>query len=952
MVETKTKNTFEKVDNGSFEVLQYTLPNGLKLFLSINQTEPRIFTNIAVRAGSKHDPAETTGLAHYMEHMLFKGTNQLGTLDWEQEKVILEKISDLYEQHRAAKDEEERRKLYIEIDRVSGEAAKWVAPNEYDKLASAIGAKSTNAYTWLEQTVYVNDIPSNELERWMQLESERFRMMALRMFHTELETVYEEFNISQDKDARKLNNLIRKLLFPKHPYGTQTTLGAPEHLRNPSQVNIQWYFQTYYVPNNMALVMAGDFDPDEVVALAEKYFGNYESKAIPPFSYEEQPPLNGPIHAELVGLEAELVMMAWRFDGIASKDSLYLMLIQHLLFNQQAGLIDIHLNQQQMVLESEAWSWSYEDYSAFGLYGKPRQNQTLAEVEQLLLGELEKIRQGEFEDWLLEAVITDFRLGEIKASEFDDARVSALTSSFIMGIPWDQYTNRLNEMANITKAEIVAFAQERLDQNYVVVHKKQGVDPNVIKVEKPPFNPVDINRDAVSEYAQSFLATPTPALEPVFVDFKAHIDTVSLSNGIPFDYVQNPNNALFRLDYIFDMGKNSDRKLALAILYFPYLGTDRYSPSQLQQAFFRLGLSFDVTNDDDHTYVSLSGLEDNLEPGMALFEHILSKVQAQEGVLEKVIADVIIRRENAKKDRNYILRNALANYARYGTDSPFSYRLSAAELGQVQPHELIEKIHELSSFQHRIYFYGQKLQQEVKGLLEKYHQVAADLRPPLPNRSYVQLSTDEQRVLFLNYPIVQTDVLLLSKGTPTFSMDEFLMSELYNNYFGYGLSSIVFQEIRESKALAYSTYAFYTSPSRQDQAHYLQAYVGTQPDKLADAIPAFLNILNKMPVVESQIEHAKQSILKVIESERIVPSKIYWTARANKKLGYEHDLRQDLYQTTEAANAPELIDFHERYVADRKYAFLVMGSKEQIDLDYLGNFGPVEEVSLEQIFGY
>lgn len=952
MLKTKAKYTFEKITNGAFEVLQYTLPNGLKLYLSVNPSEPRIFTNIAVRAGSKHDPAETTGLAHYMEHMLFKGTNRIGTVNWEAEKILLEQISNLYEQHRLAKDEDERRQIYIEIDRISGEAAKWVAPNEYDKLASAMGAKSTNAYTWLEQTVYVNDIPSNELERWMQLESERFSMMALRMFHTELETVYEEFNISQDRDGRKMNNLLRQTLFPQHPYGTQTTLGAPEHLRNPSQVNIQWYFNSYYVPNNMALVLSGDLDPDEVVALAEQYFGDYEPKEIPPFSFSEQPPINGPIHKSLLGLEAEQVMIGWRFNGASSSDDLYLMLIQQILFNHQAGLMDINLNQQQMVLESEAWTWLYEDFSAFGLYGKPRQNQTLDDVEKLLMGELDKIRRGEFDDWLLEAVITDFKLNEIRSSESNDVRVSAITASFVLGVPWSDFSNRLKKMEKITKADIVAFAKERLDNNYVVIHKKQGIDPNVIKVEKPPFNPVDINREAESEFAQNFLATSTPALQPVFVDFNAHISTIHLDNKIAFDYVRNPVNALFRLDYIFDMGKNSDRKLALAVMYLPYLGTNRYTPSQLQQEFFRLGLSFDVTNDDDHTYISLTGLEDNLEAGLMLFEHILSQVQPQDGVWENVVADIITHRENVKKDRNFILRNAFASYARYGTDSPFTYRLSKEELYQVTPNELVAKIRELSSYEHRIYYYGQKSQQEIARLLERYHLTTETLKPTLPNRSYFQLPTEKPKVLFLDYPIVQADVMLISKGTPQFSLEEFLMSELYNNYFGYGLSSIVFQEIRESKALAYSTYAYYSSPSRQDLAHYLQAYVGTQPDKIADAIPAFLNILNQMPVVESQIEHAKQSILKVIESERIIPSKTYWTARANKKLGYEHDLRKDLYHATEQTFAPELVDFHQKYVADRNYTFLVMGSKAQIDLGYLRQFGPLQEVSLEEIFGY
>lgn len=952
MMDAKIQYAFKTVPDDLLKVQRYTLPNGLQLFLSVNKNEPRVFTNIVVRAGSKQDPPETTGLAHYMEHMLFKGTSKMGTLDWEKESALLEQISDLYEAHRATQDEAERRRIYAEIDRISFEAAKLSAPSEYDKLVSNIGGRATNAYTWVEQTVYVNDIPSNELERWMRLESERFRMMALRLFHTELETVYEEFNINQDKDNRKVNTAIREVLFPSHPYGTQTTIGSAEHLRTPSQVNIQRYFQTYYVPNNMAIVMAGDFDPAEVVKLAEKYFGNYQSKPVPPFTFEPQPPLTQPAHRVVYGQEPSLVMLAWRFDQAKSDDTLYLGLIRSLLFNDQAGLLDLNLNQQQKVLESEAWFWFYEDYSVFGLYGKPRQGQTLEEVKDLLLGELNKICRGEFDEWMVEAVTTDFKLGQVMASESNDARVNAMTSSFILGIDWEHYTRRQSDIAKITKAQIVEFAQKHFSDNYVEVQKVQAEDSNVTKVEKPIITAVELNRDAISSYAQSFLETTAPSLEPVFVDFETAIESTILSSGIPLDYVRNPNNSLFRLDYIFPMGKNSDRKLGLAVQYFPYLGTDRYSSADLQRELFRLGLSFDVSNDDDYTYMSLSGLEDNMVKGLELLEHILANLKPDATILQNVISDTLTHRENAKKDRNLVLRNALSNYARYGDDSPFTYRLSAAELNQLEADELCNQIKTLNGFEHKIYYYGQFPMQEIVRLLETHHHVSTPLKKAIPSRQYNQLETKENQVVFLDFPIVQTDVMLVSKGTPRFNMDEHLMSDLFNDYFGLGLSSIVFQEIRESKALAYSTYAYYSSPRKRDWAHYLQAYVGTQPDKLSDAIPTFLQLLNEMPVVESQIEHARQAILKRIESERIIPSRVYWQARANRELGYSTDLRRDIYQRTEQARIRDLVNFHEEYVRGRAYKFLVMGSKSQVDLNYLEGFGTLKEVSLEEVFGY
>ncbi len=952
MIDTKQQSyDFETVENDILEVKQYTLSNGLKLFLSVNPQEPRIFTNIAVRAGSKQDPPETTGMAHYMEHMLFKGTSKIGTIDWEKEKVLLEKISELYEAHRQSKDEEERQAIYKQIDEVSFEAAKLVAPNEYDKLSSSIGANGTNAYTWLDQTVYVNDIPANEIERWMKLESERFKMMALRLFHTELETVYEEFNINQDKDFRKVNKIVREELFPNHPYGTQTTIGSAEHLRNPSQVNIQKYFNTYYVPNNMALILAGDFDPDQIVALAEQYFGTYQAKEIPPFTYEEQPPIDQPIYREAFGQEAPYVMISWRFEGSQTDAPLYLSLIQHLLYNQQAGIFDLHLNQKQIILESDAWAWFYQDYSVFGVYGRAREGQSLEEVKNLLLAQVEKLKSGDFEDWLIDACVRDFKLGEMRSSESSQARVGAMTQSFILGVDWQRFAHRITWMEDKTKADIQAYTQKHLGENYVVVYKRQGEDDHVIKVEKPPITSVELQRDGLSDFAKSFLAEESPRLSAEFVRFDKLIHQDELMKGIEFDYVYNPNNSLFQLNYIFEMGKNHDRELAIALLYLPYLGTNKFSPAQLQQEFFRLGLNFEVTNNNERCYVTLEGLQESFEEGIQLFEHILAHVEPNPAALDNVVMDILTKRANAKQNKSVILRDALGHYARYGTKSPFTWRLMEADLKTLSSDLLIDKIKHLNSFEHKVYYYGQAPKTEIAALLKQYHKVGEALQP-MPKPQVFEQQVTKPKVVFLDFPSVQADVMMISKGTPHFSREEFLMSEIYNSYFGYGLSSIVFQEIREAKALAYSTYAYYGWPNKKNKAHYLQAYVGTQPDKLSDAIPALLEIINEMPMATQQFEAAKEAILKRIETERLAPSKVYWKYRSYQMIGFNHDLRKDAYEFIQKVSPEDLLAFQKKYVKDRDFTFVVMGSKDRIDLDYLAQFGPIEEVSLEQIFGY
>ncbi len=951
VINSNAETICETFPNDPFEVSRYTLPNGLKLFLSVNKEEPRIFTNIAFRAGSKYDPADTTGLAHYMEHMLFKGTAQIGALDWEQEKAMLQKLSDLYETYRSTVSESERLSIYKEIDQLSYEAAKLVAPNEYDKLVSALGANHTNAYTWVEQTVYVNDIPSNELERWMMLESERFKVLALRLFHTELETVYEEFNIGQDNDTRQAGNAMRSLLFPNHPYGTQTTIGKAEHLRNPSMKNIQSFFETYYVANNMAIVMAGDFDPDEVVKLAEKYFGAEPAKEIPPFKFEPQPESISPVKKEIFGKESAYLEIAWRLGSSQTDDPFMISILTGLLYNNQAGLMDINLNQAQKVLDSESWAWFYEDFSVLGLYGQPREGQSLEDVEALLLAEVEKIKNGEFEDWLLEAVIKDLKLNETKSFENNAHRVGLMTNLFILNVDWARFQKRFDYFEGLTKEKIVKFARQHLKGNHAVVYKRQGESPDIIKVDKPPITPVELNRHAISSFGQKFLEQQTPPLNAVFADFKTSITSKPLSNGIIFDYVHNNNNGLFRIDYIFEMGKQANLDLGIAMDLLLYLGTDKYSPQEIKKEFFRLGLSFETYCHTDRSYLSLMGLDESLEEGMKLMEHIIQHAIPDQEALDNVIADILLKRENDKQDRGVILRSGLLNYAKYGPDNPFTMRHSAEALKALKAEDLTELVKSLPGIDHCLYYYGPRSFSEAAELVSQLHHLPEDIKPCPVNRSFQELDT-ENVVYFLNFPIVQTDVMLLSRGTPHFNLEEYLMRELYNEYFGYGLSSIVFQEIRESKALAYSTYAYYGAPKKKDRPHYLSAYVGTQPDKLRDAIPAMKAIIEDMPLVDAQIEQARHSIHKRLETDRIAPSRMYWEYRSAKDLGYDRDLFEDIYNKMKTVTKQDLADFHEKYIKGRKYALVVLGDKERIDLDYLSEYGEVRELTMKDIFGY
>ena len=944
---------YETVPGDPIGVKMYTLKNGMKIYMSVNKKEPRINTSIAIRAGSKNDPADATGLAHYLEHMVFKGTSNIGSLNWAEEKILLEEISDLYEQHRNETDPAKRKAIYAQIDAKSNDASKLVAANEYDKMVSSIGAKGTNAYTSVEQTVYINDIPSNELERWMQLESERFQELVLRLFHTELEAVYEEYNRGLDSDGRKAFTAMLQGLFPNHNYGLQSTIGKGEHLKNPSHVKIHEYFDTYYVPNNMALIVAGDFDPDEMVKLAEKYFGTYEPQEFPKYTFPAAQPIAKKVTKEVIGQEAEFINMAWRFSGAQSDDPIMLQMISGILYNGQAGLMDIDLLQKQKVLETYAWVYDLADYSAFVMYGKPREGQSLQQVEGLLLEELEKIKEGKFDEWLMKAVIKNEKLREIRANESNRSRNGAMVDYYVQDKNWKDHVNYWNKMEAITKAQIVAFANKHFAKNnYVAVYKKSGEDKSIKKVEKPAITPIVVNRDEMSPYTKKFMDIKVPELSPVFIDYKKEIKTSKLANGIVLDYVQNKSNATFAVDYILEMGKDSDKLLPMAITYLPYLGTDKYSAEELQQEFFKLGLSFDVYSGNERVYVTLSGLDESFAEGVQLFEHILGNVKPDAEALKNVIADMMVERENAKKDKRTILRSGMANYAKYGAQSSFTDRLSQKELDAIAADQMVGKIKSMTAYEHKVYYYGSLPMTKVQSVLNQYHKVPAQLKPLVKAKSYPELATAKNKIYYVDHDMVQAEVLMLSKGTPTFDLDEFVMSELYNTYFGYGLSSIVFQEIRESKALAYSAYAYYASPSKKDKGHYMNAYVGTQADKLKDAIPAMQQIIEEMPFSAEQIEQARQSILKKYESERINSNSIYWESRSAEDRGFDRDLRQDIYNRIKTITPEELKAFQQKYVKGRNYVICVLGSKENIDMDYLKTLGEVEVLTKEQIFGY
>ncbi len=935
---------YETVNNDPTGLRLYTLDNGLKVYLSQNNDEPRIQTYIAVRAGSNYDPNESTGLAHYLEHMLFKGTDEFGTADWESESKMIAQISDLYEQHKAETDSVKKDLLYRAIDSISYRASEYSIASEYDNMVTSLGATGTNAHTWYEETVYHNKIPANELSKFLELESDKFNQLVLRLFHTELEAVYEEFNRGQDSDGRKAHYAKMDGLFPTHPYGQQTTLGKSEHLKNPSMVEINNYFNKYYVPNNIAVVLVGDLEFDRTIQLVDETFGKMERKEVNHPELPKEAPLNGIVKREVFGPNNESVSVSYRTQGIGTEEEKVLTVLEMLLMNGRAGLFDLNLNQKQLVQNAYTQPAFYNDYGLITLSGTPKANQSLDEVKDLMLDQITKLKNGEFDEEMIEAVINDLKLRQTRQFENTSALASAYYNAFIHRQDWDHKVAFLEDLRKISKEELVAYAKEFFKENYVVVYKRQGEDKNVIKVKNPGITPVKINREQ-SEYVQAFNQIESEELQPLFVDYKNEIQKDQLKNGIEVSHIKNKNNDLFNLNVIFDMGKDNDKKLTLAVGYLEYLGTDKYSAEELKKEFYKLGIDYSVNTGAERSYVSISGLQENLAPGLELLEHLLDNVTVDQEAYDKYVESILKAREDGKTQKGNILRNGLNSYAQFGENSRLRNIYNVDELKNMNTAELIEIIKDLNNYKHRIFYYG-KNHKEAIAALDTHHQVPSELKDYPPAQKYKQLETGDN-VYFVDYDMVQAEMYFIAKGDQ-FNTEKMAYASVFNSYF----NQIVFQDIRESKSLAYAVGTAYQSNSDKNKDDLMLAYIGTQANKLPQAVDAMTSLMNDMPEAENQFNEAKEATLKKIAAQRITKSNIFWNYESLLKRGIDYDNREEMYNEIQAMTMEDMKNFFKENVASQNYSISVIGNKNDLDMKALEKLGKVHEMDIDYLFNY
>ena len=946
------KYKYETVKGDPLKTKIYTLDNGLKVYMSVNKETPRLQTYIAVKVGSKNDPHETTGLSHYLEHLMFKGSENFGTSDYEAEKPLLDSIRALFEVYRTKTDPAERIALYHKIDSISYEASKIAIPNEYDKLMSIIGASGTNAFTSNDMTVYTEDIPSNEIDNWAKIEADRFRHPVIRGFHTELEAVYEEKNMSLTEDQEKAMEAIDSVLFTKHPYGLQTTLGTQEHLKNPSIINIENHRNNFYVPNNIAICVSGDFDPDTFVATIEKYFGDWEPNPdIKNLQYEEEAPITAPVEKNVFGLDAEFVMVGWRTPG--EKDFLRSEvgdLVSSILSNGKAGIADLDLIQAQKVNSFFGFNYARPDYGEFLLFGYPRAGQSLEQVRDLMLEEIAKLRAGDFDDELIQATINNYKLSKMRQLERNGNRAMAFVNSFINEHNWKDDALQMKRLEKVTKQQIVDWANEYLGANsHVTAYKRLGVDKNIDKIAAPAITPIETNRDKQSAFLKDIQQTEVKPIDPVFLDFSKDMKKGEIS-GLEFLYKKNELNDIATLFCTFDKGTQNDPRLDIAFRYLDYLGTPDRSAEQIKKELYNLACNERYSAGPLQSNIGVTGLDENVGKAMAIVEDLIFNAVADTNILAEVKSDILKNRADEKLSQSGCF-SALQRYIFYGPEFIGKNTLTNEQVLALTSDELLQAVRDLYGKKHDILYYGPSDEGAARKIIADCHKVSDNpeaLEKEIPQDRRVEKS----EVFIAPYDANQFYYLQYSNDGNKFDVANDPSVTMYNNYFGSGMNAIVFQEMREARGLAYSARAFLRTPSFKESDYSFYAFIASQNDKLREAVEAFDKIINDMPESPEAFEVAKTAVLNNLRTNRTTGISVLYDYLDLKDLGLTEDRDKAVFEKIQNMTLEDVKAFQQKWIKDRKYVYGLLGRESDFDMDFVRSLGPVTELTLEDIFGY
>ncbi|MCA9660043.1 MAG: insulinase family protein, partial [Myxococcales bacterium] len=670
-------------------VKERRLSNGLTVLISENHEVPRVFGAVVVKAGGKDDPATATGIAHYLEHMLFKGTKELGTADFERERPHLEKIEALYEGLRDA-DQEQRQEILLAIDDAAQEAGGAAIPGELDRVLQELGSTRVNAFTTPDITVYYNELPARSLPGWLFVYGRRFVDPVFRLFPSELEAVYEEKNRSMD-GFDPIADAFLEAFFPGHPYGTKTILGSVDHLKRPSIKAMYAFYRRHYRADNMALVLAGDVDAEAIWPLIEANFGDWEGGYRGDAGAAAVKPFKGRERATVRMTPVRAVGLGFRLPPEGTPDYAGVLVCNELLTNPQGvGLLD-RLGREGKVLLAQAVPIPLNDYGVGLIAAVPRLvSQSFAGAERQLRKALAVLRRGD----LGEATVAAARAAVLgryaRKWESNQERVLELVATFGRGQAWSATIDTLRRVEGLDRAEVARVAERYYGDDYLAFHSRVGF-PGKDRLEKPVLKPIKPAAGRRSAFARRLHERPDPPASPRYVDFARAIDRAMVAPGVVVEASANPFNELYTLELRFGVGRYAIRELGVVGDYLKSVGTRERDADALRAALFELATTLEVEATEEALIFRLEGPEAGLGASLALVDEILRGPAEDRAALRRV------RRERwgralVERRQPSVIADALREYASYGELSTYLRDVGPQELRGLRPRDLIKAL--------------------------------------------------------------------------------------------------------------------------------------------------------------------------------------------------------------------------------------------------------------------
>ena len=939
-------------DLNALKVKEYRLENGLTVWLNEDHSQPKVFGAVVVKAGAKDCP--DTGIAHYFEHMMFKGTDRIGTLDYESEKVLLDSIAMKYDELAMTEDTAARARLQKEINELSIRSSEYVIPNEFNRLINRFGGSGLNAATSYDATIYFNTFSPQYMVQWAEINSERLINPVFRLFQSELETVYEEKNMYGDFIGGQVMDTLMARYFGPHPYASPI-IGSTKNLKNPRLTEMHKFFEDYYVASNMALILSGDFDAQQVMPILEKAFSRIRSGNAPKQEKVMLPPFNGRETMKVKFPIPFIKAMGLGFRGVSAnhEDQVALNIAVNLLNNANGtGYLD-KLMVEHKLMGALAINESMNEAGILAVAIMPKLLiQSYSSAEKMVWDEINRVKNGDFSDEMFNSLKLEQKRQYASSLENIDSRATIMMNLFSQGKSWNDYLNEVARIESITKEDVVRVAQKYFSNNYLCVTKSTGKYPKD-NLPKPAFSPVvPRNADASSSYAKQLEKIPEQQVAPRIIDFEKDVKTSKLTPLVTLYTTPNPLNDIFTLNISYGIGALEQPELMQLTNYLQLLGTESLSFEQFRSRLQSIGstLAFDVT--PDAFVMKVTGFDNHIDETMKLVGDFIRHAKADDKKLRQIVDDAKVSEKAFFKSGDNVA-SALLEQVKYGDQSRYLRKLSLSQIKKLKGKDMLAIYDKVRSVQCDLHYCGTLPVEKVIGTIRQH--LPLERTTVASNSPYYRelKQYDRPTVFFIDMPdMAQSIVYGYVKGDPVDDKASRHASRLFSVYFGGDMSSLMFQEIREFRSFAYRTSGRYQLPNHAHKgtAGSFTAMLSTQSDKTLDALGVLDSLIREMPLKPERMEAVKQTLVNRINNDYPPFRNLSEKVASARMEGFDRDPAEEFLRDIATMDMQDISRFYREQISGRPVVYVIAGNRKHIDMKKLAEYGTIIKVKKKDIY--